>query len=358
MAFMDLEKAYDIVDRRALWQVVSLYGVDGKLLRAMKSMYDDNRMCVRVGGKESEWFETKVGLRQGCVMSPWLFNLYIDGVVREVSALVNGSGAGMMDTDGVAWVLLQILFADDTALVADSEKKLQKLVDEFGRVCERRKLKVNVSKSKVMRCTGSDDGRRLNIILNGELLEEVNQFKYLGAQIGRRGGVEDDVLWRVGEARKAAGTVKSLWKNGGLGMGAKKMLYEGIVVPTAMYGAEVWGLKEAERRKLDVFEMRCLRSMCGLTLWDRVRNEEVRRRAQVERPLSERVDQSVLRWFGHMEQMDEGRLAKRVMNADVEGHRPRGRPKLRWVDGVIINNVPQPFPLNLRGWRCRSLSRQ
>ena len=70
MAFMDLEKAYDRVDRRALWQVVSLYGVGGKLLRAMKSMYDDNRMCVRVGGEESEWFETKVGLRQGCIMSP------------------------------------------------------------------------------------------------------------------------------------------------------------------------------------------------------------------------------------------------------------------------------------------------
>ena len=334
VAFMDLEKAYDRVDRRALWQVVGLYGVGGKLLRALKSMYEDNRMCVRVGGKESEWFESKVGLRQGCVMSPWLFNLYMDGVVREVSARVEGKGAKMMSAGGREWELCQVLFADDTALVADSEEKLQKLVDEFGRVCERRKLKVNVNKSKVMRCTGREDLRRLNVSLNGEVLEEVNQFKYLGAQIGRKGGVEEDVCWRVGEARKAAGTLKKLWKNGGLGMGGKKMLYEGIVVPTALYGAETWGLREAERRKLNVFEMGCLRSMCGVTLWDRVRNEEVRRRVHVERQLSDRVDQSVLRWFGHVERMDEERLVKRVMNADVEGNRPRGRPKFGWMDGV------------------------
>ena len=334
VAFMDLEKAYDRVDRRALWQVASLYGVGGKLLRALQSMYEGNRMCVRVGGEESEWFESKVGLRQGCVMSPWLFNLYMDGVVREVSARVEGEGVKMVGADGRGWELCQILFADDTALVADSEEKLQKLVEEFGRVCERRKLRVNVNKSKVMRCTRGDDVGRLNVSLNGELLEEVDQFKYLGAQVSRRGGVEEEVSWRVGEARKAAGTVKKLWKNGGLGMGAKKMLYEGIVVPTALYGSETWGLKEVERKKLNVFEMGCLRSMCGVTLWDRVRNEEVRRRVHVERELSDRVDQSVLRWFGHVERMDEERLVKRVMNSDVEGNRPRGRPRFGWADGV------------------------
>ena len=87
----------------------------------------------------------------------------------------------------------QILFAYDTALVADGEEKLQKLVEEFGRVCERRKLRVNMNKSKVMRCTEREDCRRLSVSLNREVLEEVDKFKFLGAQIGKRGGVEDDV---------------------------------------------------------------------------------------------------------------------------------------------------------------------
>ena len=86
-----------------------------------------------------------------------------------------------------------MLFADDTVVVADSERKLCQLVTEFGRVCERRKLRVNVGKSKVIRCTRSEDGARLNVMLNGEALEEVDQFKYLGSVIAANGGVEAGV---------------------------------------------------------------------------------------------------------------------------------------------------------------------
>ena len=75
-----------------------------------------------------------------------------------------------------AYLLNQLLFADDTVVVADSERKLCQLVTEFGRVCDRRKLRVNVGKSKVMRCTKNENGARLNVMLNGEALEEVDQF--------------------------------------------------------------------------------------------------------------------------------------------------------------------------------------
>ena len=74
----------------------------------------------------------------------------------------------------------------------ETERKLFQLVTEFGRVpvCERRKLRVNVGKSKVMRCTRNEDGARLNVMLNGEALEEVDQFRYLGSVIAANGGVE------------------------------------------------------------------------------------------------------------------------------------------------------------------------
>ena len=82
-----------------------------------------------------------------------LFNVYMDGVVREVNARMLGRGLSLVGENGREWRLNQLLFADDTALLADSEEKLRQLVEEFGRVCSRRKLKVNESKSKVMRYT-------------------------------------------------------------------------------------------------------------------------------------------------------------------------------------------------------------
>ena len=81
-AFLDLEKAYDRVDRDAMWNVLRLYGIGGRLLRGVKSFYVGSKACVRVGNEVSEWFPVRVGLRQGCVMSPWLFNLYMDGVIE------------------------------------------------------------------------------------------------------------------------------------------------------------------------------------------------------------------------------------------------------------------------------------
>ena len=267
-------------------------------------------------------------------MSPCLFNLYIDGVVREVNARVQGQGLKLVDGNDEEWELNQLLFADDTVVVADSKEKLCRLVAEFGVVCERRKLRVNVGKSKVMRCTRNEDGTRLNVILNGEALEEVNQFKYLGFVIAANGRIDADVQNRVNEGCKVWGTLKGVMKNRGLGMNVKKILYEKVVLPTVMYGSELWGMKVSDRHKLNVFEMKCLRYMNGVSRMDRIRNEEVRARMGVRREMVERVDMNVLRWFGHVERMDDERLPKKVRNSRINGRNARGRPMYGWMDGV------------------------
>merc|ERR1712001_819488 len=160
------------------------------------------RACVRVGSKVSESFEVRVGLRQGCVMSPWLFNIYMDGVVTEVYSRVNGMGVKMRVHGESEWILSQLLFADDTALVAESAEQLQCLVREFGRVCERRKLRVNVEKSKVMSVGVNVETSLPNIMLNGERMEVVNSFKYLGNCFSSDGGGNEDVRERVGVPEK------------------------------------------------------------------------------------------------------------------------------------------------------------
>ncbi len=118
-AFMDLEKAYDRVDWLALWEVLKIYGVRRKLLSVIKSSYEEASTCVKISGETSEHFKIKVGLRQGCVMSPWLSNIYMDGVMREMKGRVGEAGVRMY-AEGRKWVLNSILFADDTALIAEN----------------------------------------------------------------------------------------------------------------------------------------------------------------------------------------------------------------------------------------------
>ena len=86
-------------------------------------------------------------------MTPWLFNVYMDGVVPEVNARMFGKGLELLNVNGGRFEINQLLSADDTVLTADSEEKLCRLVSEVGIVCDRRKLRVNVGKSKVMRCS-------------------------------------------------------------------------------------------------------------------------------------------------------------------------------------------------------------
>ena len=141
-------------------------------------------------------------------MSKWLFNVYMNGVVQEVIVWVLRKGLELLSANRGRLEVNQLLFADDTALVAVSEEKLCRLVSEFGRVCERRKLRVNVGKSKVMRCSRYGNGDQIHVILNGEPLELVDCFKYLGSQVAADGGCERDVVHRMNEEYRAWGALK------------------------------------------------------------------------------------------------------------------------------------------------------
>ena len=141
---------------------------------------------------------------------------------------------------------------------------------------------MNEGKSKVMRCSRYGNGDRLHVILNSEQLEEVDCFKYLESQVAADRGCERDVVRRMNKGYRAWGALRSVLSNRGMGIKAKQCLYEGVIVPTALYGAVVWSMRSAERRKVNGLEMKCLRSLVGVSRMDRVRNEEVRRRAGSE----------------------------------------------------------------------------
>ena len=108
------------------------------------------------------------------------------------------------------------------------------------------------------------------------------------------------MVHRINEGYRARGALKIVLSNRGLGIKAKECSYEGVIVPTALYGAVAWGMRSAERRKVNVLEMKCLRSLVGVLRLDRVRNEEVHMRAGMVGEFASRAEQRVFRWFGHV----------------------------------------------------------
>ena len=95
-------------------------------------------------------------------------------------------------------------------------------------------------------------------------------------------------------------------------------------------------MRSAERRKVNVLEMKCLRSLVEVSRLDRVGNEEMSRRPGIKRGLASGAAQRLLRWFWHVERMDEYRMARRVLMAEVSGGRVKGRPRLGWMDDVKV----------------------
>ncbi len=119
-----------------------------QLLEGIKSFYENASASVWVNRVLSESFNVEVGVRQGCVMSLWLFNIYMDGCIRKMEVGVRDLGA-ILKVRGVKQPLVAGLYVDNTVLLTESEGMLQRIVDEFDRVCKRRKLKVNAGISKV-----------------------------------------------------------------------------------------------------------------------------------------------------------------------------------------------------------------
>ena len=114
---------------------------------------------------------------------------------------------------------------------------------------------------------------------------------------------------------------------------AKKIIFESVLTPTLMYGAEAWTLNKKERSKVQAAEMKTLRAIVKKTRRDRIRNEKIREEVGVSSMLR-KIDAAQLRWLGHLERMDEGRITKKRWKWTPRGRRPVGRPRKRWKDAI------------------------
>ena len=157
-AFIDYRKAFDSVNRTALWQKLLQQNIDGKMIKVIYSLYDNAKSCVRQYSKLSEYFVSNVGFRQGEHLSPILFSLFLNDLVRFISRGYDGLSDItnavhlLFDNEDVEtyFKLYLFLYADDTVILAESRDQLQAALNSMCLCCQTWKLEVNPSKTKVV----------------------------------------------------------------------------------------------------------------------------------------------------------------------------------------------------------------
>ena len=326
MVCVDLEKAFDRVNRELLWQVLERYGVRGRLKEAVESLYFQSEACVRVQGKNSEWFEVAMGVRQGCTMSPWLFNLVMDSIVRE--AREKFQGGVQLESSKVQF----LLFADDLVIVAENEEDIKRNAEVLNEVMAKWKMRINWQKTKVM--VVQRGGGTCHLVVDDVEVEAVQTTKYLGAMFNDEASCDDEIENRIGTATRMVGALRrQVIERKELSKATKLRVINAMVVPTLLYGSETWTLQKRHRSKIQAMEMRYLRRIEGVSRLDRIPNEDIRRRLGVEAVLAV-ADRKKKEWRERIEGMSQERLVRRVFEEDVCGRRPRGRPRKKWIDDM------------------------
>jgi len=176
--------------------------------------------AVRVDGGLTDWFETMVGVLQGCILSPLLFNILLEVVV---ALALHGCGVGT-SISGIN--IPELRFADDISLLAECEHDLQDLVDHLHAASSRFGLKVSNSKTEVQ-CIGKDE-RKMNIKLANTELKQSCNFVYLGGVISADSSCDKDVA-KIGIAFGVVRNLDDIWKSKEITAGTKVELYQSPV---------------------------------------------------------------------------------------------------------------------------------
>ena len=324
MCFLDYQKAFDRVNHEKLINCLNSLGLDGKDVRLIASLYWSQKAVIRGREELSPEVEIQKGVRQGCIISPLLFNIYSEMIFRVLN---NEKGVTIGGVN-----INNLRYADDSVLLAESEEELQRLVEKVNDEGERFGMAINVSKTKTMVASRKKEVPNVSIQINDTLIEQVNKFVYLGQTVTEDGKCDSAIKQRIEIARSVFMKMDKILCCRKLNFELRCRIWKCYIWSTLLYGVETWTLCKETERKLESFEMWCFRRMLRISWVMKISNKEVLNRASKERDLMKTVQKRKLVYVGHV--MRGGGLQKTLLEGMVEGKRERGRQRTTWFDDV------------------------
>lgn len=349
LAFIDLKKAFDSVKREILWKILARAGCPEKFIRILRLLHDDMAVAVIVNGESTAHFQVKSGVKQGCILAPTMFSIFLAAVLDlardalppgiSITYRMDGGIFNLRRLKAVTKTsitsIVELQYADDNAVFALSEQELQQILDTFAQAYSRLGLEINADKTKVI--YQSPPGVRVPLQpvlrLNNANLEIVNNFPYLGSYLDSSARVDADIQHRLRCANASFGKLKGrVFNNRNLHLETKIMVYRTVVLTTLLYSSECWVTYRCHLKELEKFHQRSLRFILNISWEDMCSNVSVLERAGCL-SIEAMVIRNQLRWAGHVVRMKETALPKRIFYSDLtEGKRQVGRPLKRYKD--------------------------
>ena len=226
-------------------------GIPDHLTCLLRNLYAVQEPTVRTGHGTTDWFQIGKGVRQGCILSPCLFNLYAEYIMKNAGLEEAQAGIKIAGRN-----IKNLKYADDTTLMVESEEELKclwmKVKEESGKVG----LKFNIEKTKIMA-----PGPITSWEIDGETVETVVDFIVGGSKITADGDCSHEIKRCLLLGRKVMTNLDNRLKSRDTTLPTNVHLVKAMVFPVVMYGCECWTVKKAERRRIDAFELWCWRSL-------------------------------------------------------------------------------------------------
>jgi hypothetical protein len=238
-AFVDYRKAFDTVNHSKLWTVLEKLQTSSKMITILKSMYTGAQCCVRWGVKVSDFFGCPQGVKQGCLLSPLIFSLFIS----EVADHVRKHGKhGFQLFPGFEEIFL-LMFADDIVLLSSTPTGLQNQISSLEVASKSLGLTVNMNKTKIMVFRkGGHIASKEKWWYDGNVIEIVNSYKYLGYVLTTKLSSDGACQLYVSKAKgKVLELMKTMWALGSLDSSLFFQLFDAQVKPMLLYASEIWG---------------------------------------------------------------------------------------------------------------------
>ncbi|XP_065279376.1 uncharacterized protein LOC135895225, partial [Emys orbicularis] len=313
--FIDLTKAFDTVNREALWTILTRLGCPRKFVQIIRLFHDSMTGEVLSDGATSAPFNITNGVKQGCVLAPVLFNLFFACVLNHaVKDLDQGiyvkyrHDGSLFDlrhlnakTKTVQKLLLEALFADNCALMAHTENDLQHIVNKFAEASQLFGLTISLGKTEVLHQSAPGSNASVpSISIDGTQLKVVENFKYLGSVISSDGSLDNEINARISNASQAPGCLRvKVLNHHNIRMSTKLLVYRAVILSSLLYRCKTWTLYRHHIKQFEAFHMRCLRNIMKIRWQDKVPNLDVLERAQMT-SIEMMIMKSQLRWTGHV----------------------------------------------------------